>query len=248
MSGAQVARVPLSATEIYEQVHAGPGTSRLSGAQQAAVELRDQLEDCSDEVRALTTRMREGWQGEASSAAAGAATPLADASRHDAELLAVADRAIGDQISAFDNVRNTVVPVPPDPPEMTSQDMFDTFSSGLAVHTRNLIDYQTTNSARVSWSGASNLPRTRTRNSLSVMIGKRTDRLPPTYTAFPDGPRQNAKPPAPAQSRAKAGAMPSSRVTSTPRVIAAVVKAPGTLTVGPSGAGSEKYISTTTRR
>ena len=42
--------------------------------------------------------------------------------------------------------------------------------------------------------------------------------------------------------------MPSSSVSSTPSVIAAVVNAPGTVTVGPSAAGSLKYISTITRR
>ena len=48
---------------------------------------------------------------------------------------------------------------------------------------------------------------------------------------------QNAKAPAPAQSSANDGATPSSSVTITPSVIAAVVNAPGTVTVGPSGAG-----------
>ncbi len=57
-----------------------------------------------------------------------------------------------------------------------------------------------------------------------------------------------AKLPALAQSRANAGIRPSSSVTTTPSVIAAVVNAPGTVTVGPSGAGSLKYISTITRR
>ena len=60
--------------------------------------------------------------------------------------------------------------------------------------------------------------------------------------------RQNAKPPAPAQFRAIDGMTPSTRVITTPRVMAIVVEIPGTLTVGPSGDGWEKYISTTTRR
>jgi hypothetical protein len=57
-----------------------------------------------------------------------------------------------------------------------------------------------------------------------------------------------AKAPPLAQSRAKAGTMPSSSVMITPSVMAAVVKAPGTVTDGPSFAGSLKYISTITRR
>ena len=59
---------------------------------------------------------------------------------------------------------------------------------------------------------------------------------------------QKVKAPTFAQFRASVGTTPSSRVTTTPRVMAAVVKAPGTLTVGPSAAGSEKYMSTITRR
>ncbi|WP_116041782.1 PPE domain-containing protein [Amycolatopsis palatopharyngis] len=149
MSGAQIARVPLTATEIYNQVHGGPGSSRLAAAQQAAATLRNRLGDCSHEVNALTRQMQEGWQGKAGEAAAGAAKPLADASDRDADLLHNADSAIGQQVGAFDTVRNTVVPVPPDPPEMTSQGMFDTFSSGLAVHTRNMAEYQTTSQANI---------------------------------------------------------------------------------------------------
>lgn len=68
------------------------------------------------------------------------------------------------------------------------------------------------------------------------------------YHPGPTGYDMIEKPPAPAQSRANVGAMPSSSVTTTPNVMAAVVNVPGTLTVGPSSAGLEKYISTTTRR
>jgi hypothetical protein len=58
----------------------------------------------------------------------------------------------------------------------------------------------------------------------------------------------DTNPPAPAQSRTSVGKTPRSKVTTTPSVMAAVVNAPGTLTVGPSAAGSLKYISTMTRR
>src|SRR4051794_639917 len=47
-----------------------------------------------------------------------------------------------------------------------------------------------------------------------------------------------------AQSRTKPGMRPSRRVMNTPTEMATVVKRPGTVTVGPSSAGSLKYIST----
>lgn len=51
----------------------------------------------------------------------------------------------------------------------------------------------------------------------------------------------------PARSRKYCGAMPSTSVTATPTAIAVMVSGDGTATVGPSGRGSLKNISTMTR-
>ncbi|CAM5722713.1 hypothetical protein SGLAM104S_05972 [Streptomyces glaucescens] len=62
------------------------------------------------------------------------------------------------------------------------------------------------------------------------------------------GPRQRTNTPAcPARSRKYCGATPSTSVTATPAVIAVMVSGDGTATVGPSGRGSLKNISTITR-
>ncbi|WP_460444118.1 PPE domain-containing protein, partial [Amycolatopsis cihanbeyliensis] len=147
--GAGVGPAPLSAAEIYDQVHGGPGPDWLSAAQQAALELSRKLEQCADEVAALGGEIQEGWQGEAGSAAANAAAPLADAARFDADHLRVADQAVNDQIGAFERVRTSVVPVPPDPPPFTVDDVVAVIESGQDVYGPKLARWQADSDANV---------------------------------------------------------------------------------------------------
>jgi hypothetical protein len=149
MSRAQIARVPLTATEIYDQVHGGPGTAKLANAQRAAMELREELLDSAADVRAMSLEMDEGWQGEAGTAASNAAKPLIMASKQDADLLSTADGAINDQIGAFDTVRNSVVPVPPNPPQITRDDLMATFNSGENVYEQKLGQYNATSQTNI---------------------------------------------------------------------------------------------------
>ncbi|RZQ64248.1 PPE domain-containing protein [Amycolatopsis suaedae] len=114
---------PLTASQIYEQVTGGPGPAKLIDAQTACAQLQMRLHDRSKQVQDLGGTIAEGWQGNAGAAAAGAATPLATAAQHDADLLVTADRAIADQTNAFEVVKSKVVPVPPNPPPITSEDV-----------------------------------------------------------------------------------------------------------------------------
>ncbi|WP_216214356.1 PPE domain-containing protein [Amycolatopsis aidingensis] len=147
--GAGIGPGPLSAAEIYDQVHGGPGPDRLSAAQQAATALNRELTDCAEEVAALGGEIQEGWQGEAGSAAANAAAPLADAARLDADHLRVADRAVADQIGAFDRVRASVVPVASDPPPFTVDDLVSSIESGRDVYGPKLAQWQAASDANV---------------------------------------------------------------------------------------------------
>ncbi|CAL9539189.1 hypothetical protein SUDANB2_04193 [Streptomyces sp. enrichment culture] len=73
-------------------------------------------------------------------------------------------------------------------------------------------------------------------------------RLPTEAGPHARGDAQRTKTPAcPARSRKYCGATPSTSVTATPTPIAVMVNGDGTATVGPSGRGSLKNISTMTR-
>ncbi|WP_216210644.1 PPE domain-containing protein [Amycolatopsis aidingensis] len=120
----------LSAAEIYRQINGGPGPEKLSVAKQAAEELKVRLQDRAGQVARLEQRIQEGWKGQAGSAAANAAKPLAKASELDSGYLNVADHAIDNQIESFRRVQNSVVPVSDKPPEMTATGLFDSMSIG----------------------------------------------------------------------------------------------------------------------
>ncbi|GAB3479724.1 PPE domain-containing protein [Amycolatopsis cihanbeyliensis] len=120
----------LSAAEIYRQINGGPGPEALSVAQQSAAELKVRLQDRRDQVADLGLEVQEGWKGEAGSAAANAAAPLADASQQDSARVGVADNAVANQIESFRRAQNSVVPVSDKPPEMTATGLFDSMSIG----------------------------------------------------------------------------------------------------------------------
>ncbi|ASR34001.1 hypothetical protein BAY61_02215 [Prauserella marina] len=126
---------PLSAGAIFWQINAGDGGDRLFAAQEAARKLREELAACADEVSSLGKAIEAGWQGKASDAAANAATPLANASTQDSELLDVAHGSVTEQLTAFGHARHAIVPVP-ERPALTPDDLFSsvTYEDRLRVH------------------------------------------------------------------------------------------------------------------
>lgn len=114
---------PLTATEIYEQVTSGEGPRKLAAAAEAATQLRRALADLAADVRAAADETDREWEGDAGSRAAVLAMPLALASETDGALLQGLDRTISDQITAFARVHDSVVPVPPQPPAPTKDDV-----------------------------------------------------------------------------------------------------------------------------
>ncbi|WP_170220797.1 PPE domain-containing protein [Amycolatopsis cihanbeyliensis] len=141
----------MTAAQIYQEITGGEGTGKLSAAQEAAVRLRRRLEERADEVMSLGSLVQEGWQGEAGAAAANAAAPLARAAMQDAEHLSAADSGAHDQIGAFDRARSRVVPVPPQPPELTAQDIVEGLSTGdFGAHQRRLAEYNTNSQTNIA--------------------------------------------------------------------------------------------------
>ena len=130
---------PLSAAEIHAQINGGGGPSRLEAARESAQRLGTGLLDRSAQIDALHAEINEGWQGEAGQAAGNAAVPLAQAAKTDAEHLNVAGTAVENQLSGFHTVRNTVVPVSPEPPRITSDNFMQNLADGnLADHSRKV--------------------------------------------------------------------------------------------------------------
>ncbi|WP_024876407.1 PPE domain-containing protein [Saccharomonospora piscinae] len=117
-----VHETPLTAAEIYEQITGGHGPGSLTNAREAAQQLTRLLEDLAAAVRA-TADTGLGWQGGAGERAALLTRPLSQAAETDSALLRDTDRAVTDQITAFGTVRDSVVPVPPQPPAPTKEDL-----------------------------------------------------------------------------------------------------------------------------
>ncbi|AXB46575.1 hypothetical protein [Amycolatopsis albispora] len=120
----------LTASQIYEQINGGLGTGYLEAAQNAVNVLRTNLMLSAQMVGELAAQIQDGWTGEAGNTAANAAAPLAKASIQDADLLSDADQAVANQGSAFGTVKNSVVPVPPNKPELTSADVVEAITTG----------------------------------------------------------------------------------------------------------------------
>ncbi|EID53941.1 hypothetical protein [Saccharomonospora xinjiangensis] len=131
-----VAERPLTAAEIYEQVTGGNGPGRLSTAAEATARLRRALADLAADVRGAAGQADRGWEGEAGRRAALLAMPLALASETDEALLRDVDRTLSDQITAFAGTRDSVVPVPPQPPAPTKEDLVRDLLGGDSYRTK----------------------------------------------------------------------------------------------------------------
>ncbi|NIJ14326.1 hypothetical protein FHU38_004670 [Saccharomonospora amisosensis] len=135
------AELQLSASQIYEQITGGAGTDKLAEAQRAAGELRRKLSEYTNELTALAEQVNEAWHGTTGRLAENAALLLAVRSGRDSEELRRAAVALLQQIDAFDTVRRGVVPVPPEPPRI-STDGLAAYLSGHASYFEELAAYR----------------------------------------------------------------------------------------------------------
>jgi hypothetical protein len=119
---------PLTAAQIYEQVTGGKGTQSLSAAHDSATQLTSRMVERAQRINALRTKTMAGWQGQAGDSASDATLPLVQAATDDAVHLENARTAVGAQMHAFGTVKNSVKPVAPQPPEITSDDLLHALS------------------------------------------------------------------------------------------------------------------------
>ncbi|MGQ0838638.1 hypothetical protein [Actinokineospora sp.] len=106
----------MSAKDIYDRVHSGPGTSSLAGAHDVALTLAANHKALAVRVEALRQRMEAAWVGDASAAAHQAAGPLVTAFDRSGAELDRAQNVLFNQSDSFDTVKRAVVPVAEAPP------------------------------------------------------------------------------------------------------------------------------------
>ncbi|MEV6642006.1 hypothetical protein [Amycolatopsis sp. NPDC051371] len=114
---------PLTAAQIYEQITGGEGLGSLSDAQVSASQLTSRMVERAQRISSLRAKTMSGWQGSAGQSAADATLPLVQAAADDAVHLKTAQTAVGAQMDAFGTAKNSVKPVAPQPPELTSADL-----------------------------------------------------------------------------------------------------------------------------
>lgn len=120
-----VQETPLTPAEIYEKINGGPGLGPLRDSQDTLSQLRRLMENSAADVRALNSKISEGFQGAAGRAAANATRPLSKATEDDLDHLAKVDGSVSAQVTAFSIVQNSVQPVSAQPPRMTKRDTID---------------------------------------------------------------------------------------------------------------------------
>jgi hypothetical protein len=107
----------LTPHEIYVQVTGGPGSNRLNQAHDATRSEWASEDERAQLIKKLGEKIRGGWEGEASSAAFGAALPLAETAIRGADQLDMSQDLLSRQSGSFHDAANNVRPVPPQPPE-----------------------------------------------------------------------------------------------------------------------------------
>ena len=179
---------PLTAAQIYEQITGGEGTRSLSDAQQAAVELTKRLAERGKQVYALTQKTQAGWTGAAGDAAARATLPLVQASADDAAHLARAQTAVNDQMDAFGTVKNSVKPVPDQPPELNSDDLRNVLTGqGWGSYNTKVTNWQADSQANIDAFSSYHTASTQNGTQMPTEYAQLTDSEAPISMALADG-------------------------------------------------------------
>lgn len=106
---------PLSAQQIYDIFHEGPGTAMWEAAEKAASQLAQSMPALAADIARLQDTMRGAWQGNAADVAIQGAEPLALEYMHTADNLRVAQDLVGRQTASFQTAKQSVRPLPPQP-------------------------------------------------------------------------------------------------------------------------------------
>ena len=145
---------PLTAAEIYDQVTGGGGIDSLATAQDGAGQLTDRMVERAQRISALRAKTMSGWQGAAGDSAADATIPLVRAAADDAVHLETARTAVGAQMDAFGTAKNSVKPVAPQPPELTSGDLLNVLTGDGQSYNTKVAGWQADSQANIDAFGA----------------------------------------------------------------------------------------------
>ncbi|MEV7039448.1 PPE domain-containing protein [Amycolatopsis sp. NPDC051061] len=141
---------PLTAAQIYEQVTGGEGSQSLSNAERDAGHLTNRMVERAQRISSLRAKTMSGWQGGAGQAAADATLPLVQAAGDDAVHLKTAQAAVGAQMDAFGTAKNSVKPVAPQPPEITSDDVLHVLNGeGFGTYNTKVSGWQADSQANI---------------------------------------------------------------------------------------------------
>lgn len=215
---------------IYDNFHQNAaGTESWQAAQQAAIQMSQELPGQATRIKRLQDGMEAAWTGDAADAAQQGVTPLALEHLHVADDLHAAQDLMSRQAASFHQAANAVRPMPPEP---TVQDPLAAVVAGQPLDTmltqvtqynvvaQHNVDVMTT------YDGASRYNATN---------------MPTAYGALADHPMTIAIQPAPGgtASTAPSGSTVSPRRTPTPSRTTPTAGRPGTPAVGrppaPSG-------------
>lgn len=105
----------LSAQQIYEIFHNGPGTAMWEAAQAATDQLSRSMPSLAADIDRLQDTMRAAWQGGAADMATQGAEPLALEYMYIGDALRSAQDLVGRQTASFNTAKQSVMPVPPQP-------------------------------------------------------------------------------------------------------------------------------------
>lgn len=164
----------LTGREIYDNFHDGRGPERLS---ESAAMVRQASGDCADiakEIHGLALAMEDMWQGDAADGGQRGARPMLIEHEKASHELGTAQDLTDRQAGSFTEARNRVVPVPPEPTEVTPWQL--AANDGLMV----------------TYLQARHAHNTAAQNNVDVMTGYsgasayNTDGLPTSYGSLVD--------------------------------------------------------------
>jgi hypothetical protein len=116
-----------SATQIYEMLHSGPGTTGIYHASDGAATQMSTQDDLNNQIVQLNQKMGGAWTGAAAEQAQAGATPLAGAAQDATTALSVHQSVMTGQAEAFTSARNSVTNVPSSMPNNIGNDFLAAF-------------------------------------------------------------------------------------------------------------------------
>ena len=116
-----------TATQIYQMLHSGPGTTGIYHATDGAGTQLSTQDDLNNQIVQLNNKMSAAWSGEAADQATAGAMPLANAAQDATSALAQHQDVMTQQAEAFTTARNSVTNVPSTMPSNMMNDVLAAF-------------------------------------------------------------------------------------------------------------------------